>query len=101
MNSQDYRAKYKEWDKHVKAAEALVKEAKESVERSKRVLADTEGLLWQAKFERQDCEDKFFLQVQHEEALEADAKIIEEAEALLEQGHFDEANAKLDEKSAK
>lgn len=101
MKSADYRAKYKEWDEHVKSAEQLVKDAKEGVDRANRVLLDAEGLLWRARFERRDCEDKFFLQVQREEALEADAKIIEEAEALLEQGRFDEDNAKLDERSAK
>lgn len=89
MKSVDYRAKYKEWDEHVKTAEQLVADAKAVVERSMRVLADAEGLLWKAKFERRECEDRFFLQVQHEEALEA-------AEAMVEQGRFDEANAKLD-----
>lgn len=71
MTSTDYRAKYKEWDEHVKAAEQLLAEAKASVERSKRVLLDAEGLLWKAKFERRECEDMFFLQVQYEEALES------------------------------
>lgn len=70
MKSADYRAKYKEWDEQVKVAEVLVKDAKEGVERAKRVLLEAEGLLWRAKYERRDCEDKFFLQVQHEESLE-------------------------------
>lgn len=94
MTSPELRQRYKDLENTVKYAESLVQAAKDAADLAQLNVQSAEDALWRARFDLRVCEDHFLLQVQHEEALEAQ---VADAEALLEQGRFDEANAKLED----
>lgn len=94
MTITDLRQRYKDLESTVKYAESIVQAAKDAAKLAQLNVQSAEDALWRARFDLRVCEDHFFLQAQHEEALEAKTA---DAEALLEQGRFDEANAKLED----